>query len=62
MFAEKGYRPVIPSLVDASTYPQPQTLFTIDELGGWDEVQETFFDREEGIMAGIQREVGAALE
>ena len=62
VFAEKGYRSVIPSLVDASTYPQPQVLFTIDALGGWDEVQETFFDREDGIMAGIQRDVGAALE
>ena len=62
VFAEKGYRSVIPSLVDASVYPKPKTLFTIDDLGGWAEVQKTFFDREDGIMAGIQREVGAALE
>ncbi len=34
----------------------------IDDVGGWDEVQEKFFDREDGIMAGIQKEVGAALE
>jgi len=62
VFAEKGYRSVIPSLVDASTYPNPKTLFTIKDLGGWDEVQKKFFDHEDGIMAGIQREVGAALE
>ena len=62
VFAEKGYRSVIPSLVDASVYPKPKTLFTIDDLGGWAEVQKTFFDREDGIMADIQREVGAALE
>jgi sulfate/thiosulfate-binding protein len=62
VFAEKGYRSVLPSLVDASVYPKPKTLFTIQDLGGWDEVQKTFFDREDGIMAGIQREVGAALE
>jgi len=62
VFAEKGYRSVIPSLVDASVYPKPKTLFTIQDLGGWDEVQDTFFDREDGIMADIQREVGAALE
>jgi sulfate transport system substrate-binding protein len=62
VFAEKGYRSVIPSLVDAAVYPKPKTLFTIEDLGGWDEVQDTFFDREDGIMAGIQREVGAALE
>src|SRR6187200_3781448 len=53
VFAEKGYRSVIPSLVDASVYPEPKTLFTIDDLGGWAEVQKTFFDREDGIMAGI---------
>ena len=62
VFAEKGYRSVLPSLVDASVYPKPKTLFTIQDLGGWDEVQDTFFDREDGIMADIQREVGAALE
>ena len=62
VFAEKGYRSVLPSVLDASDYPQPKVLFSIDSLGGWDKVQETFFDREEGIMAGIQREVGAALE
>jgi sulfate/thiosulfate transport system substrate-binding protein len=62
VFAEKGYRSVIPSLLDSATYPQPQVLFSIDSLGGWDKVQETFFDREDGIMAGIQRNVGAALE
>jgi sulfate transport system substrate-binding protein len=62
VFAEKGYRSVIPSLVDASTYPKPKTLFTIKDLGGWAEVQKTFFDRQDGLMASIEREVGAALE
>jgi len=62
VFAEKGYRSVIPSVLDSATYPQPEVLFSIDSLGGWDKVQESFFDRENGIMAGIQRDVGAALE
>jgi sulfate/thiosulfate-binding protein len=62
VFAEKGYRSIIDDLVDEQRYPAPQTLFTIHDLGGWDEVQKTFFDREDGIMAAIQRELGAPLE
>jgi sulfate/thiosulfate transport system substrate-binding protein len=62
VFAEKGYRSILDDLVDPQRYPTPKTLFTIGDLGGWDEVQKTFFDREDGIMAGIQRELGAPLE
>ena len=62
VFAEKGYRSIIDGLVDEERYPTPKTLFTIADVGGWDEVQKTFFDREDGIMAAIQRELGAPLE
>ena len=50
------------AVADEFQFPTPPDLFTIEDVGGWDEVQKTFFDREDGIMAGIQREVGAALE
>ena len=60
--AKAGYRPVNEALADEFQFPTPPGLFTIEDVGGWDEVQKTFFDREDGIMAGIQREVGAALE
>jgi sulfate transport system substrate-binding protein len=62
VFAEKGYRSIIDAEVDEATYPTPQTLFTIADLGGWPEVQERYFDREDGIVVGIQREIGAPLE
>jgi sulfate/thiosulfate transport system substrate-binding protein len=62
VFGKAGYRPVNEALADEFQFPMPPGLFTIEEVGGWDEVQKTFFDREDGIMAGIQREVGAALE
>ena len=62
VFAEKGYRSIIPGLVDATPYPKPAKLFTIRDLGGWAEVQESFFDREAGVMAEIQRELGAPLD
>jgi sulfate/thiosulfate transport system substrate-binding protein len=61
-FGEAGYRPVDESLADEFQFPMPVDLFTIKYVGGWDEVQKKFFDREDGIMAGIQREVGAALD
>jgi sulfate/thiosulfate transport system substrate-binding protein len=61
-FGNAGYRPVVASVAGQFQYPQPPQLFTIDDVGGWDEVQERFFDREDGIMAAIQRDVGAALE
>jgi sulfate/thiosulfate transport system substrate-binding protein len=62
VFAKAGYRPVVDGLGGEFQFPLPPSLFTIDDLGGWPEVQEKFFDRENGIMAEIQREVGAALE
>ena len=62
VFFEAGYRPYSTGILDDTEFPQPRGLFTIDDLGGWDKVQKQFFDREDGIMAGIQREVGAALE
>ena len=62
VYAEAGYRPVDQSLADEFPFPMPKRLFTIADLGGWDKVQKQFFDREDGIMAVIQREVGEALE
>lgn len=44
-FAKVGYRPVHPFVVEevASKYPEVKTLFTSQDLGGWDEVQKKFF-------------------
>jgi sulfate transport system substrate-binding protein len=49
-------------VLDEETYPTPQTLFTIADLGGWDQVSSEFFDREDGIFADIQRELGEPTE
>jgi sulfate/thiosulfate transport system substrate-binding protein len=62
VFGKAGYRPVNEALADEFQFPMPPGLFTIADVGGWPEVQKRFFDRKDGIMAGIQREVGAALE
>ncbi|HAJ59687.1 MAG TPA: sulfate ABC transporter substrate-binding protein [Cyanobacteria bacterium UBA8543] len=44
-FAKVGYRPVHPFVVEevTSKYPEVQTLFTSQDLGGWEDVQKKFF-------------------
>lgn len=44
-FAKLGYRPVNPGVVAqvSQNYPQIKTLFTVQDLGGWDIVQNRFF-------------------
>jgi len=60
IFASKGYRSVLPELVDEDTFPTPQELFEIDELGGWDRVNAEFFDPEKGSVAEIERDLGVS--
>jgi sulfate/thiosulfate-binding protein len=60
IFASKGYRPVIPSLVNKSKFPTPAGLFTIDSLGGWDQVMTKFFDPDNGIVAKIEQGLGVS--
>lgn len=60
IFARNGYRSVRPELADPERYPKPAQLFTIDELGGWDKVNDEFFDRERGAVAAIERDLGVS--
>jgi sulfate/thiosulfate transport system substrate-binding protein len=60
IYASKGYRPVIGSLVDKSKFPTPPTLFTIDDLGGWSQVTKQFFDPDTGIVAKIEQGLGVS--
>ncbi len=61
-FGKAGYRPVVDDVAREFDYPAPPKPFTIGDLGGWKDVQERFFDRENGIMAKIQRELGEPVE
>jgi sulfate transport system substrate-binding protein len=58
IYASKGYRSVLPDLVDKSTYPDPKKLFKIDEFGGWSKVNDEFFDPEKGSVAAIEKDLG----
>jgi sulfate/thiosulfate transport system substrate-binding protein len=62
VFAEKGYRSIKDELIDEERYPTPKQLFEISEYGGWEQVMKDWFDRDGGIMADIQRQVGAPVE
>lgn len=63
IWAEQGYRPVNPALVDKTVYPDPATkLYTIAEFGGWDKVADEFFDEENGSIARINEELGVEAE
>ena len=53
IFASKGYRPVVEGLLDEEQFPTPATLFEIDKFGGWDKVNDEFFDPEAGVIAEI---------
>lgn len=62
IFAEKGYRSVVKSLVDESKYPTPKDLFEITRFGGWSTVNDKFFDPDEGLVAKIEKELGVSTE
>jgi sulfate/thiosulfate transport system substrate-binding protein len=62
IFGEKGYRPVDEKVLAEFDYPQPASLFTIEDVGGWSEVMAKFFDRENGIVAKIEEDLGVSTE
>jgi sulfate transport system substrate-binding protein len=61
-FAEWGYRPVNPEVLEANKdqFPDPPGLFTIDDLGGWSKVNEELFDVEGGSIAKLEEEAGVS--
>jgi sulfate/thiosulfate transport system substrate-binding protein len=60
IWAENGYRPVNPKLVDAKQFPTPGKLFKISQFGGWGKVNDEFFDEETGSVAKIEGELGVS--
>jgi sulfate/thiosulfate transport system substrate-binding protein len=61
IFAERGYRPVNQQVAATAEFPKPSGLFTIQDLGGWTEVNRQFFDKDNGIVADIERRVGVSV-
>ncbi|MCJ2542988.1 sulfate ABC transporter substrate-binding protein [Thermostichus vulcanus] len=57
-FAKVGFRPVNPEVAAefADQYPVMDNLFTVEDLGGWDAIQERFFD-DGAIFDNIQAQL-----
>jgi sulfate/thiosulfate-binding protein len=64
LWADSGYRPVVESVLkeNEDKFPTPPDLFTIADLGGWEEVSAEFFDPENGSIAEIETNLGVATE
>jgi sulfate/thiosulfate-binding protein len=62
IWADNGYRPVVKSVLDKNKkeFPNPPGLFTIDKLGGWDQVTTKFFDETNGIVTQIEQGLGVS--
>jgi sulfate transport system substrate-binding protein len=60
IFAAKGYRSVIPALVDKQTYPVPPKQFDITKFGGWDTVMKKFFDPKASVMQKVEAGLGVS--
>ena len=61
-FAQWGYRPVDPSVLqaNASRFPQPKKLVTIGDVGGWTKVNATLFDPTNGSISKIEESAGVS--
>jgi sulfate/thiosulfate transport system substrate-binding protein len=62
IFGENGYRPVNEDVAGQFDFPEPSGLFTIADLGGWPDIRSEFFDREAGIFADIENELGVPTD
>ena len=60
IWADNGYRPVVPGVTGKYQFPTPPQEFTIDDLGGWDKVMTDFFDPTKGIMAKVEQSIGVS--
>lgn len=59
LWADAGYRPVKPRLVDEERFPTPQNLFTIDDdFGGWEAAKVKYFEEGTGLVMQIEEELG----
>jgi sulfate/thiosulfate-binding protein len=58
IFAQNGYRPVVPSAARGFSFPVRPQLFTIKFLGGWAKVDNRFFSARNGIVTRIQQQTG----
>ncbi len=61
-FAAWGYRPVDPAVLAANRarFKDPANEFTIEDFGGWSEVNDELFDADKGKVAKIEEDAGVS--
>ena len=61
-FADWGYRPVNAAILakNKAKFPDPPTVKTIDDYGGWSKVNDELFDPEKGSVAQIENDAGVS--
>jgi sulfate transport system substrate-binding protein len=59
LWAEAGFRPADPSIADEfrNSFPDPDKLWTIADLGGWEIVDSALFDKSTGSITQIYTRV-----
>ena len=58
IFAQNGYRPIVPAAARGFSFPVRPQLFSIKWLGGWAKVDQRFFNANNGIVTLIQKQSG----
>ena len=61
-FADWGYRPVNAAVLakNKSKFPDPASVKTIDDFGGWSKVNDELFDPAKGSVAKIEDDAGVS--
>jgi sulfate transport system substrate-binding protein len=61
-FADWGYRPVNQAVFEKNKakFPEPATVKTIDDYGGWSKVNDQLFDPDKGSVAKIESDAGVS--
>jgi sulfate transport system substrate-binding protein len=61
-FADWGYRPVNAAVLakNKSKFPDPKSVKTVDDFGGWSKINDELFDPDKGSIAKIEDEAGVS--
>ena len=61
-FADWGYRPINEAILakNKDKFPDPGSVKTVDDFGGWSKINDELFDPEKGSVAKIEDEAGVS--
>ncbi|MGD9622491.1 MAG: extracellular solute-binding protein [Mycolicibacterium sp.] len=58
LWAQANFRPADPAVLAefAAKFPAPERLWTVEDLGGWPEIESELFDKDNGSITKIYKE------